>query len=187
MSTVGNKGGPYRDIQGGEYPALTIVDEFQRAVHDGQAYSLSAHGQLAAAPGVVQFLGLVGDKEVHFDGFIAQLQKGGVHVHLYEAPTVTLNGTPAPVYTKNRAKIIAATLQTFSAPTIAAKGVQIYNTLPPLTGSGVNVSPSEGNISGGWVLKKNTAYLFELENTDNSTTNFDVVFEWHESNISLGV
>lgn len=186
MSTVGNKGGPYRDLQADNYPAITVLSEFQRAIHDGGAYGLSQHGSIGAAPGAVQFLGIVGDKEIHFDSFAVALQKGGVHIHLYEAPTITANGTPVTPISKNRARLVPATLQTFTAPSLSAKGTLLFDTLPPLTGVGVNVSSTDGGITEGWILKKDTAYLFELLNTDTSACNFDIVFEWHESTISLG-
>lgn len=174
-----------------ELGGIITYNEQNHAIHKGLTYTVGGHDTLAASPAAgykYAFLGRVGDKQVHFDGFDAKFEQGGVHIHLFESPTVTDPGTPIAPKRKNRAVNIPATMLTYAQPTVSAEGESIYDTLPPLTGGGANVQPTNGSISEGWLLKENTDYLFVLENTSLiKTVDFDVVFEWHESDIILPV
>lgn len=182
MSTVGNGG--RKDIQGA-YKALTVVTENQRAVHDGEEFSVDADGTLARATSL-KLLGITGSKQIHFDEFMGKFSQGNIRITLYEAPTITTNGTQVPVVCSNFEKNAVAQLAVYSAPTTTANGTFKAKVNLPLTGGGANTSGAEGGIAGGRILKRNTAYLFIVENLDaNIDTVYGLNFNWHESDIIL--
>lgn len=182
MSTVGNGG--FKDIQG-PYNALTVVTETNRAKHDGTDFSVDAEGTLIRATALV-ILGVTGSKQVHFDEFIGRFSQGNVRISLYEAPTVTANGTPISTTCSNFEQNNPSQLAVYSTPTVTTNGVRKALVRLPLTGGGANVSGAEGGIAKGRVLKRNTQHLFIIENLDaNVDITYGLNFEWHESGIIL--
>lgn len=163
---------------------VAVNDELQNAIHSGNAYGLDADGTIAATSSLY-FLGITGAKQIHFDVISADFQKGGVRLWLYEAPTVTANGTAQTTANLNFASANVSTMSVFLSPTITANGTKKSSKFFPLTGVGVNVAPRSGDIAGGRILKPNTKYLFRLENTDSSTCSFGANFVWHDSDVLL--
>jgi len=164
--------------------SLSTVTEPQNAVHSGDAYSFDLDGSVPATSSLY-LMGATGSKQIHFDLFLANLQKGGIRLWLYEAPTTTANGTAQTPINMNFNSTKTSTLSLFLSPTITANGTKKVSEFFPLTGTGVNVSPATGEIAGGRVLKPNTKYLFRIENIDNSSCLFGIVFEWHDSDYIL--
>jgi len=181
-SVVGNGGS--KDIQG-KYNGITIITEDARAIHDGLEFSIGGDGTIAKATSI-SFLGITGDEQVHFDEVIGQFSQGNVRFTLFEGPTITDNGTPITPTNSNFESTNAAELQTFLNPSVSANGTAKASAFLPLTGGGANVTPSSGGIAGGRVLKRNTTYLILIENEDvNTGVDYDVTFNWHESDIIL--
>jgi hypothetical protein len=180
--TVGNGG--LKDIQG-KYKGVTIITENTRAIHDGEEFSIDADGTLLKAA-TLKLLGITGDKQVHFDEFFGKFSQGAVRISLYEAPTITANGTPILPVCSNFEIDNTAELAVHSNPTTTANGTFKAKVYLPRTGGGANVSGAEGGIAGGRVLKRNTAYLFLIENLDANVDNvYGINFTWHESDIIL--
>ena len=164
---------------------LDIISELQSSIHRGNAYSFDTDGEIPISSSLY-FVGIVGDKQVHFDNVTINLQKGAVRLWLYESPTLTDNGTPESPINMNFASINTSSLSLYSAPTITDNGTKKASIFFPLTGGGANTSPQEGGIASGRVLKTNTTYLFRLENLDNSECSFGIDFIWHDSDYILG-
>jgi hypothetical protein len=168
------------DHTGGIY----TTDELTHAVHKGVAYSYAADGSVAALSSLY-FLGTTGAKQVHFQLFSGDFQKGGIRISLYEAPTTTADGTAQIPVNMNFVSTNVATLLLFSAPTVTANGTLKAARFLPLTGVGVNTASANGDIAGGRVLKANTKYLFRLENTDATACTFGINFAWIEEDVIL--
>lgn len=184
MSTVGNNAGPYNEIQG-RYHGITVINEELRAIHDGLEFSIDADGTIAKSTSI-SFLGITGDKQVHFDEFLGRFSQGGIRVEIFEAPTVTTTGTPLVPICSNFEANTTAQLQVFASPVVSANGTRKENKFFPKTGQGVNVSPTAGGIAGGRVLKRNDVYLFLITNEDTvNDIAFGIEFDWHESEIIL--
>lgn len=169
------------DLTGGIY----VNDESQHAIHSGDSYSFDYDGTLAGSTSLY-FMGITGDKQVHFDEISGNFQKGGIRLWLYETPATTANGTAQTPANMNFASTNTTTLSLYSAPTITDNGTKKLSRYFPLTGVGVNVIPQSGSIAGGRVLKANTKYLFRVENTDLTSCSFGINFVWHDDNTVLG-
>lgn len=164
--------------------SMATVNELQNAIHDGNAYSFDMDGTINASSSVYM-LGITGDKQIHFDLFSASFAKGGIRLWLYEAPVTTANGVAQTSVNMNFASIKNSTMQLFSSPTITSNGTKKATEFFHLTGVGANVLSASGEIAGGRVLKQNTKYLFRIENTDTSSCQYGVNFEWHDSDMML--
>jgi len=184
---VGNGGGPYRNLQPDGYPAIPVLTELQRAIHDGRAFSLEADGQLTAVTPTLDFLGVTGDKQIHFDSLGGLFSQGGVRISLYEAPTVSANGTPVTPTNMNFASTNTSSMAIYSGPTITDPGTRKVSPYFPATGVGVNVSPANASVANGRVLKANTQYLFRVTDEAAVTIGYGVTFIYHESDVELGV
>lgn len=169
------------DLTGGLY----VNNEMQHAIHSGDSYSFDYDGTLNASTSLY-FLGVTGNKQIHFDAIHADFQKGGVRLWLYEAPVTTADGTAQASVNMNFASANVSTLSLFSAPTLTSNGTKKVSHFFPLTGRGVNVVPASSDIAGGRVLKTNTKYLFRIENIDTSACTFGVNFIWHDDDNILG-
>lgn len=167
--------GTATDLTGGIY----VVDEIRHAVHSGDAYSYDVDGTIAAESSIY-VLGATGDKQIHFDSLLGNFSKGGIRLSLYESPTVTSNGTLQNSVNLNFASSNTSTMAIYSAPTITDNGILKTSLFIPITGVGVNVSPAAGGIANGRVLKQNTLYLLQIQNTDTSACPFGISFNWHD-------
>ncbi|MCW8932205.1 MAG: hypothetical protein OQL19_18470 [Gammaproteobacteria bacterium] len=169
-----------------EVGGLVVIDEVISNIHSGFAFGIDASGTLAASSSLV-LLGDVGDKEVHFNQIDGNFSQGNIRITLYEAPTITANGTPLTPYALNRANIQANTIQVYSAPTVTANGTSIGSKFLPLSGGGANTQPVNGSIANSRVLKRNTKYLMVITNeTTNDTVDFGVNIVWTEPVNQLG-
>ena len=164
------------DPSGGTY----IVDELSHAVHEGRAFTVSQEGTVAAGA-LVNMLGRTGDKDVHFQGFQVSASDGNISVRLYEAPTITADGTPIVIIARNRANSLVPTHTVFAGPTVTTPGTVLEHSHVYSTGSqGSHLSAGQGALSEDWVLKPNTDYLIQI--TNNGTVDLDFVakFVWSE-------
>jgi hypothetical protein len=169
------------DPEGG----FAAYDEHTHAIHKGQSFGFDGSGTLAAGATVL-FLGKVGAKQVHFDAFSGQFSAGAIQIELFEAPTITNDGSVQTPYRLNRAVANTNTMGLFAAPTVSANGTKIGGVFLPASGGGANANPTEGGIASGRVLAQNTNYLFKVTNTGGVTAiTYGIVFEWHESDVIL--
>lgn len=138
--------------------ALTVQNQ---RIQDGLMYEASRYVASVANNANVDVLIRVGAKPQHL---CAKLSAGGDALFgLYEAPTVTNDGTPITAFNRNR-EVVTPPLSVFThSPTVTAPGVAVRQQLLP-GGSG---NGSQGRVLDDvdeWVLKRNTAYLLRLTN-----------------------
>jgi hypothetical protein len=173
-----------RDKLGG----LVEFNEKQHAIHEGCAYIISGRtgtGGLAAG-GVIELVGVTGDKQLHFDGFGVKASAGNILVELFKGADLTDPGTPVTPKNKNHAYPDASSTAVYISPTVNDNGDVRYSDFAPLTGVGVNLRSGEAGVEEGFVLDVNTVYLFRITNL-NTVTAVDLGYRlgWHESNVIL--
>ena len=159
------------------------MDEFSNAVHEGIAFSISEDGQLAATGGADThyFLGRTGSKEMHFAGFHMNASNGNFTVHLYEAPTLSADGTPVTPINRNRASATVSTVSAFFNPTVTSTGTFLEHDHTYDTGGvGSNLASGAGELTIDWVLAANTDYLIEIVNLNATTLDYTIKFQWAE-------
>lgn len=160
--------------------AMYVVDELANAVHEGISFSVSQDGQIAIG-GTISLLGKVGAKEVHFHGFSMDASDGNYTVHLYEAPTTTVDGTPVTAYNRKRASTNVNTMTVYGGPTVTAVGTILEHSHVYSTGSqGSHLSGGTGTLGADWVLRPNTNYLIQIANLSGAILNYTAKFIWAE-------
>ena len=164
------------DPGGGTY----VVDELSHAVHVGTAFTVSNTGTIAPAA-TISMLGRTGAKEVHFHGFQIAASDGNMSVHMYEAPTVTAEGTPIAIIARNRISDILPTHSVFAAPTVTDVGIMLEHSHVFSTGSqGSHLAGGAGALSEDWLFKPNTDYLIQITNDGSVDLDFLAKFVWSE-------
>jgi len=159
---------------------MRSISELQSAVHDGMMFGLSSHGTITAGASLI-LLGVIGTRQVHFDGFKCDISQTPFLIEFFESPTVTTLGTQVATRRRNRANANVSQMLVYSGGTVSANGALIDDDQLLLVGQGANVLNGTGTIEDGWVLKANTTYMIKLTNQASSTTSFNTKFAWHEA------
>lgn len=160
---------------------LAIIQHAHEEIHAGVHFKAS--DLVTGLGGSVTQLYLLKtppSKEIHLLVVISSAP--GVTVTIFEAPTVTANGSAVNPRNSNRNfNDNSATLQVFKSPSVNANGTQLETEeIGSGTASGkFNGATSNDRNEAEIVLKKNTAYLISIvtlsANTDITTKLF-----WYE-------
>ena len=165
---------------------IATTDELQSSIHNGIAYGFSGDGTINASSSL-SFLGRTGNKDVHFHFFGGNFSKGDIRLSLYEAPTVTNDGTEITSATNlNRNFDDDNSLTIYQAPTVTDNGLKISGAYSPIAGGGAHTNPADTEIAGGRVLKRNTDYLIVIQNVDTASVDYGMNFVWTEHTVIAG-
>ena len=159
----------------------TSIPELNSGVHEGVAYSISGYNSGLANNGTVVFFGMTGTKEVHFLALEFTSNIGGWLIELYEAPTVTTNGTLQTPVNLNFESTNTNGMTVYAGGTVSANGtIKITKHIHPL-GSGSNaIASTEQSIKSGVILKKNTTYMFKITNNSGASSPYEITLQWIE-------
>ena len=159
--------------------ALMTITYAHHETHAGSHFNYRDAYPLAKL-GVVEHLFITPDttKWAHMI-FGIETTGGQVDVEIFEAPTVTANGTLESVINRNRNSVAVNTTLLYHAPTVTADGT-------PMSLQTYGSSSKAKSLGGGSrdseeiVLKQNTLYLVRTteQNVDVSIVNID--FDWYE-------
>ena len=172
---TGEFGFVWKDVYTG---GLVTVPIEHAAIHLGIYFSHS--GVITLAPGA-EFLHLfktpaAGGKHIHLRTFIFDATSAPLLHRLYEAPTVTAEGTARAGVNFNR-NAGASVMGLFHFPTISANGELLGTNLV----TGTEVTGGHGASSGTeWPLKPGTYYLSSIRNDSVITTDVAYACEWYE-------
>lgn len=159
-------------------PGIRVVDSSNFTVHMGIAYSYKSSLLLAPAA-TVYLLGRVGAKVVHMTNYLIRSDNAPIAIGFFEAPTVSVVGTPQVEVSKNRVNIIPATLSIFSGSTITADGALLDQ--DGILGGNKDTGSRE--TESEWLLKPNTDYVFKLVNNSAQAANIIAGFSWSETTL----
>ena len=160
-----------------ETGAISTVNELQRAIHRGRAFSISGKGSIAGANSQ-RFLFRVGAKDAHFMDALFDFAEGNIDLTIYEAPTVSANGTAKASVNLNRVPPIpAATVGAYLNPTVSANGTELeVVSIMPTT-----KAPASSALAAGRIFAANTDYLLVISNLNaTGSTNFGYTLLWQE-------
>jgi hypothetical protein len=149
---------------------LVGIDYAHYQVHSGQHFMGGDLGTISNN-GNVDYL-FISDNtyNCHFLFDIASDQN--IKIEIYEAPTITANGTVLGTINLNRTKTNVPTALVYKNPTITANG----NMLGAMYSIGRG-APANNNQE--MIFKKGVKYLCRLVGTVNGTI-YSVVFDWYE-------
>ena len=160
---------------------MRAVDHKRYCVENGWTYEISATGNIAAA-GSLYVMGRVNGRGTELHNFFLVTDRTPYKVELFEAPTVTGDGTPLAPRNKNRNVADSeTTTEVFSGTTVSADGTLLYTIEETFSGTGSHVQGGDTVFTNEWILKENTDYVFKITNTDGATAlNASFGFTWCE-------
>lgn len=158
---------------------VTNLDYVHSQVHAGNYFTVSHFFAGIAAGASFDLLLICGAKEAHC--ISAMSFQGDLKIQLFEAPTITLNGTALPCVNHHREGVLTlvAAASAFFSPTIAITGTQLLDRFSPATGAGQAVA-SNIRQEAEWNLAPNTAYLFRGVNDSVGAGDGESVIEFYE-------
>lgn len=147
-------------------------------------YELSINGLVYAAP---MYLELSGNETVYVQiktaattamvvGYHISSSAEPIKVTALEAPTVTDGTIEIVSYKMNRQRTGNAVTKLYSNPTGVSGGTAIFYDLAT-AGKHSGSALGSGDV---WVLKKNTSYLWKIEQLTNSATKVTGELNWSE-------
>ncbi len=145
-------------------------------VHEGKAFNFSFVGMALTT---TYLLGRTGDKVVHLLGYHVSSATQAMTVEFFEAPTISVAGTPHAAISRNRKNSETPTLAVFLAPIVTNDGILLAKSKVFSSGNGANRVGGDDAIDIEWLLKPNTDYIFKL--TPAAATEMIADFTWVET------
>lgn len=161
---------------------IPVTDIYHRRVHQGLYFSINLFDAALANDGMIDLI-LRTTEEIHIRPFGAL--GGDATLALFEAPTLTADGTPETVINHNRITSIVSTTLAFSGPTVSVTGLELDTHLLPGGIGGVSQGGSAELVE--WVLKPNEDYCFRLTNISGSIQPAHLQLDWYEPKRSPSV
>jgi hypothetical protein len=161
--------------------ACPIVDMWASNIAQGQTF-IRTDKVTIPANSVIRFLGKLSTHDVLLMRWSFIGSRVGLIAEFYESPTIVTNGSPAFPVNRNRVHSgYQSSIQTFSNPTVSSEGTLLYQTGFPGSGGG---PPSNAIIESrdpfGWLLRKETDYMWKLSNTSDQSMEVYVEIDWAE-------
>ncbi len=121
-----------------------------------------------AAPSVKYHL-RTGLTEMHLRLVIAV--EGVTRFRLFEAPTITDDGTVLPIFNRRRDSIITPETQVWHSPTVSANGTVISRW----------IVQGKHRFDSEWILLPNTDYFMDLLNRGGQDSDLSMEFSFYEA------
>lgn len=151
-------------------PTKNVQDVVAEAINAGDAYSFSDFQTLGGG-GDFLYVMRTGTKRVHLATVIMG-GDGATLVGLFEAPTITVVGTPMTTYNRDRRSIKTSVATVEHTPTITADGTELYQKDLLIDDFG---DPCK---SGEIVLDPGNTYLFKFTTAGaTSLSVFSIFYE----------
>ena len=169
--------------------AMTTQSYTEANVKNGLQYEANSPLISLAAAANSDILFTTGSKPVIIKSRTIAFSGVGISAAVYEAPTITANGTAIAAYNLSRIIPTAAVSTLSSGPTVTATGTQISAKTFAIGSTGVgNSSLGTYAVSGSErVLKPQTSYLLRITNTGPDTCSISAYISWYEGTPDLPV
>jgi hypothetical protein len=143
---------------------VETIDKMHQSVHRGDFFS---GGQVftGVSDNASRFIMLRSELGANVHCVFSTVTRGDAISYIYEAPTITSDGTPLNLTNHNRKNIKPPEALAFHTPTIAAKGDQMNGAQLVSGGRGNQATGASDQIfDNELILKEGVNYLFEVEN-----------------------
>lgn len=157
--------------------ALIVMDETHSNIHRGIFFELSLIDLAVAADANMDILvSIPAGVEAHMR--MEGEAGNSMQTYLYEAPTVSANGTQVfGVNRKRKLPVNAPEILTYSGPTVDTTGTELFHGLILATKQTVG----SGGTFKEWYLAPSTLYLLRISNDiTNSVTPAVMTLDWYE-------
>ena len=110
------------------------------------------------------------------------MSEAKIDYYVYEAPTLTNDGTALTEFDINRVTANASNVDVFHTPTITAVGTMIDN---GMIGTNGFLSDTGGSVSPmrDWLFKASESYLIGANNNDAAAKDFVIQLSWYEDEV----
>lgn len=159
--------------------ALYTIDVVHARIHNGHTFNFSAILTIPATT-TIYLLGKCNANNIHFRNFSITADEGPVDIALFEAPTITDNGSQQTPVNRNRTSSNTPTLEVYTGATVSDDGTQLFTFRNFADSTFLVTSISTEIIPEEWILAANTDYIIKLENTSASAANISAAFLWYE-------
>lgn len=157
---------------------VTTITFVHYNIHRGITYESSYKTLTLANNASLEMLFTTGSLPCHAV-FKAEIGGDG-EVQLYEATTVSANGTAMARNNKNRTSSRVALATVFHTPTVTGDGTELTDHyIPGGTGS-IFSGGGEDSFGREWLLAPNTNYMLRLTNRAGSTQPAGFHVQWYE-------
>lgn len=163
---------------------LTTTDELHEQIHLGLVWASqhletiigrdATHSMMIRVPAGIYMM---------FENLQMHLGAGDVLIEFFEGITVSADGTPMPIFNRNRIAMTSPLIGLFDSPIITDAGVALSAVWIPPTGTGTGNSVPPGMISQGsgkWILKDATDYALSITNLSAIDIKAWIRLDWHE-------
>ncbi len=157
--------------------ALPTLAYEHHEVHEGNHFFCRSYN--AIAKGTLKEFLIITPDTTKWDHFLYQLlnNTGGLVISMFEAPTVSDNGALKTCFNRNRNSTTSPTMLLYEDPTIDVDGILIFDFF---LGTGKGTPGIEIRDNEEIVLKRNTMYLFRLQEQDLEDTIVSWTYDWYE-------
>lgn len=160
---------------------ITSIPEVNSGVHEGVGYQIGSYNAALANGGTLVFFGMTNNKNVHFLGLNMTTNAGGWLIEMYEAPTVTANGTLQTPVNLNFQSTNVNGMTVYTGGTVSANGtIKLTKHIHALGTGSANRIDTASALSAGMILKRNTTYMFRITNNSGSVGAYEVHLGWIE-------
>jgi hypothetical protein len=156
--------------------AIIVIELEHSKIHQGKGWEISIEAGTIGAGASFNVLYKINEGRPHLRNYSVTVSDGPVTVRLFEAPTVTANGTEVSPRNRNRAESDINGVQVFTGPTITADGTRLETTFLPALGNKVG-----GNVDSAyeeWILNEEY-YLLRITNGSNSSITAVINAFWY--------
>lgn len=159
--------------------AVQTIDWEHSRIHSSKAFLVNGKHTIANGASLDILLSNPAGNYPHLRAATANVTGAPFDVCIYEAPTVSANGTAATARNLNRNSAATANLLAYTGPTVTGTGTELECSIVPgakqTGGSGID------NIQMEWVLKANTLYLVRFTNNSGGSEDASIKLFWYEA------
>lgn len=159
--------------------AVQTIDWEHSRIHSSKGFLLNGKHTIANGASLDVLLSNPAGNYPHLRAVTADVTGAPFSIYIYEAPTVSANGTAAPAKNLNRNSAVAANLLTYTGPTVTTVGTELECSVIP--GAKQTGGSGTENIQMEWILKSNTLYLVRLTNNSGGSEDASIKLFWYEA------
>jgi len=160
-----------------QYGYVVDIAPPHHQTHKGRLFTRCYRSQDVAANGTLVMLFKTSDQITHGQYLVATGNKS--FISLYEAPTISDNGTELSPTNMNRRSSYQTTVKVFHTPTVSDNGDFLCGMFIP---AGKNSAGTGAALATRreWLTKANTDYLVVIRNEGTSAADLFIDFDWYE-------
>jgi hypothetical protein len=161
------------DISG----AIIQINLEHSKIHKGNGWEVSIETGSISQGANFDVLFKVNEGRPHLRQYGATVSDSPATIRLYEAPTVTADGTEQTTRNRNRSQSDLNGVQVYTGPTVTGTGTRLETVSIPSGGN--KIGGNIGSFYEEWILNEGM-YLLRLTNGSNSSITAVINAFWYE-------